>query len=58
MEQETERTQFNKHTNTCIQSLNALLQSTVVCKNERIMLRTNRFKKWLLKTQNAINEAE
>lgn len=48
--------EFNEHVGTCINDLNTLLQSTTVCKNERIMLRINRFKKWLLKTQTTVNE--
>jgi hypothetical protein len=40
--------QFNKDVNDCIEVLNRLLQSEYISKNDRYMLRINRFKRWVL----------
>lgn len=40
--------QFNKDAKACIDALNRLLQCEYVSKNERYMMRINRFKRWVI----------
>lgn len=40
--------QFNEDANHCIEALNRLLQSEYICKNDKHMMRINRFKRWVI----------
>ena len=42
----------------CITSLNNLMQCSEVCKNDRVVVKINRFKKWVMALQEATEIAE
>ena len=49
---------FNESVFNCIASVNALMTSTEVAKDDKVVLKLNRFKKWLneLATANGITK--
>ena len=51
---------FKESVFNCIASVNALMTSNEVAKDDKIVLKLNRFKKWLneLATANGINEVK
>lgn len=42
----------------CITSLNSLMQCSEVCKNDRAVVKINRFKKWVMVLQETAESTE
>ena len=45
---EPERNSFDEYTNEVLFALNHLITTNEVCKNDKAVMKINRFKKWLL----------
>lgn len=45
---EPERNPFDEYTNEVLFALNHLITTNEVCKNDKAVMKINRFKKWLL----------